>query len=283
MADNEVIRYPLLAQPSARSAKLRIYESLFNQGVDHLVSLVHSMEELPLADKGSMQSAIVEIEEIRCDMNADFTEQLADRSASTRVASGGSDARLKRNGATQTTFTLMSDAARKSVGSRDCPRVFSAPSSRILPLLKRKKAGKPSKSARKRTPRNAEKPLRKQRALPGGSAMAKKSGPKNPKVVWVGSTPVTRISAKEQRKLAEQVKQRHEHLRTVYPEVHGKVVDFITHTITDGTLYFSVHFKDKTNFSIRYGCEMFVVGMDLSDWRDGNYNLIREYMKPIPR
>jgi hypothetical protein len=112
---------------------------------------------------------------------------------------------------------------------------------------------------------------------------AKKRGPKKPRVVWVGSTSITPISAKEHREIAKRIRKHREQLRKVYLEVHGKVVDFITHTITDGTLYFSVHFKDKTNFSIRYGCDMFVVGVDLSDWRDGNYNIIREYMKPIPR
>jgi hypothetical protein len=60
-------------------------------------------------------------------------------------------------------------------------------------------------------------------------------------------------------------------------------VDFITHTVTDGTLHFSVRFKDKTNFSIRYGCDMFIAGTDLSDLRSGVYHIIREYMKPIPR
>jgi hypothetical protein len=32
-------------------------------------------------------------------------------------------------------------------------------------------------------------------------------------------------------------KQREGRLRGKYPEVYGKVVDFITHTIDDGTLY----------------------------------------------
>src|SRR5207249_548169 len=40
-----------------------------------------------------------------------------------------------------------------------------------------------------------------------------------------------------------------EELRKVYPEVRGKVVDFISHTVTDGTLYVSVRFTDDTNFS----------------------------------
>jgi hypothetical protein len=80
MADNEGIRSPFPTQPSARSPKLRIYESLFlfKQGVDHLIALLHGMEKLPLAEKEELQCAIVDIEEVRCDMNADFTEQLAD-------------------------------------------------------------------------------------------------------------------------------------------------------------------------------------------------------------
>jgi hypothetical protein len=80
MASNEGIGSPFLKQTSARSPKLRIYESLFllNEGMDHLITLLRQMEKLPLADKESVQCAIVEIEEVRCDMNADFTEKLAD-------------------------------------------------------------------------------------------------------------------------------------------------------------------------------------------------------------
>ena len=113
--------------------------------------------------------------------------------------------------------------------------------------------------------------------------MTKKRVTKKPKVVWVGSTPITPITAEERKEIHKHIKQRQEQLRKTYPEVHGKVVDFITHTIDDGTLCFSVRFKDKTNFSLRYACDMFVVRADLSDWKSGNYDIIREHMKPIPR
>ena len=113
--------------------------------------------------------------------------------------------------------------------------------------------------------------------------MTRKRGPEEPEIVLVGSTPIRRITAEERREIAQRIKKHHKRLREKYPEVHGKVVDFITHTIDDGTLYFTVRFKDKTSFSLRYACDMLIVGADLSDWRDGNYNLIREYMKPIPR
>src|SRR5215467_5747961 len=80
MADNEGIRFPFSKQLSARSPKSRIYESLFlfNQGVDHLVALLRNMKTFPFFDKESLQSAVVEIEEIRCDINANFTEHLTD-------------------------------------------------------------------------------------------------------------------------------------------------------------------------------------------------------------
>jgi len=105
---------------------------------------------------------------------------------------------------------------------------------------------------------------------------------RKPTVVVVGNTPITPISANEQREIKKRIAKRHEQLRKRYAEVHGKVVDFINHGITDGTLYFSVRFKDKTNFSVRYSCGMFVVGADISDMSAGDLEIIREYMKPIP-
>ena len=80
MARNEGIGSPFHRQPSLRSPKLQIYESLFllNEGIDHLVALLRDMEKLPFAEKESLQCAVVEIEEVRCDVNADFTEKLAD-------------------------------------------------------------------------------------------------------------------------------------------------------------------------------------------------------------
>ena len=80
MAIKEGIRSPLPTQPSARSPKLRIYEHLFlwNQGVDHVVALLRDMEKFPFADKESLQSGQAEVEGVRCSVNADFVEHLAD-------------------------------------------------------------------------------------------------------------------------------------------------------------------------------------------------------------
>jgi hypothetical protein len=80
MAVNEGIRSSFPTQPSARSQKLRIYESLFllNEGVDHVVAILRGMEKFSFADKESLHCAVAELEEVRCDMNANFAEHLID-------------------------------------------------------------------------------------------------------------------------------------------------------------------------------------------------------------
>lgn len=113
--------------------------------------------------------------------------------------------------------------------------------------------------------------------------MTKKREPKKPKVVWVGSTPITPITAKESREMDRRIQKRREQLRNRYPEVHGRAVDYISHSVEDGTLFFTVAFKDRTNFSLRFACEMFIVGADFGDMRTGDWEMIREYMKPILR
>jgi len=94
---------------------------------------------------------------------------------------------------------------------------------------------------------------------------------------------MTRITSEDRRHIEKRSRQREERLRRKYREVHGKVVDFITHTIDNGTLYLTVRFTDKTSFCVRYACDMFAVGAELSDWRSGDFHIIREYMRPILR
>jgi hypothetical protein len=91
------------------------------------------------------------------------------------------------------------------------------------------------------------------------------------------------VMAKERRKIDQRIKKRYDRLRKMHGEVHGKVVDFISHSIDDGTLYFTVRFTDQTSFCLRYACDMFAVGAELSDWQSGDFHILREYMKPIPR
>jgi len=79
MATLDGIRCPIPTQP-ASSSKLRIYESLFllNQSIDQVLTVLRRMAKFPFADKESLQCAQAEIEEVRCDMNADFAGHLAD-------------------------------------------------------------------------------------------------------------------------------------------------------------------------------------------------------------
>lgn len=93
---------------------------------------------------------------------------------------------------------------------------------------------------------------------------------------------MTAITGNVRKKLDRATKKHYARLRKRYPELHGKIVDFVTHSIEDGTLYVGIRFKDKTDFSLRYACGMLVVGADLCDVRTGDYETIREYMKPIP-
>ncbi len=113
--------------------------------------------------------------------------------------------------------------------------------------------------------------------------MTKTSTPKKPKVVWVGSTPITPITAQQSRELDRRIQKRKERLRRRYPEVHGRVVDYVSHSIEDGILFVNVVFKDKTNLSLRFACEIFIVGADFGDTRTGDLEIVREYMKPILR
>jgi len=57
---------------------------------------------------------------------------------------------------------------------------------------------------------------------------------------------MTPMTLKKRREMEGRGKQRERQLRRKYPQVRGKVVDSITHTIDDGTLYFTVRFTEQT-------------------------------------
>ncbi|MGC2764094.1 MAG: hypothetical protein WB607_01195 [Candidatus Acidiferrum sp.] len=61
-------------------------------------------------------------------------------------------------------------------------------------------------------------------------------------------------------------------------------MDFISHTIDDGTLYFTVRFMDQTSFCVRYACDILCSPLELnSAIGSGDFHIIQEYVKPIPR
>jgi hypothetical protein len=59
-------------------------------------------------------------------------------------------------------------------------------------------------------------------------------------------------------------------------------VDFIGHSIENGTLFFSVAFKDKTNFPLR-SAPVVLCRADLGGVKTGDLKIIRESMKRILR
>lgn len=84
-----------------------------------------------------------------------------------------------------------------------------------------------------------------------GGVISKKRTPKTSKGALAGRTPVTRVSSKERRELDQRSKRLFDRLRRKYPDLHGKLVDFITDSIEDGTFYLGIRFRDKTDFSLR--------------------------------
>jgi hypothetical protein len=99
-----------------------------------------------------------------------------------------------------------------------------------------------------------------------------------PKAVQVGNITVAPISAKQQKILEEKIKKRHERLRRRYREVHGKIVDWVSHSLVeDGSLYVSIRFMDKTDFSLQFSPTILTDSIELSDISTGNFKMIREY------
>ncbi len=66
---------------------------------------------------------------------------------------------------------------------------------------------------------------------------------KRAKAVRRASMEVSPMPAKERERLEAAMGRSDEKLRSRYSEVHGKVVDWITHTVENGSLYVGIRFK----------------------------------------
>src|SRR5207245_10228337 len=104
--------------------------------------------------------------------------------------------------------------------------------------------------------------LRASRALCRRTRMPKK---KKPKAVMVDGIPTKPISAAEHRRLDRRIKKKYEKLRKRYREVHGKRVDWISHWVEEGILFFTVRFTDGKCFSITYSPCVILDSVDFSD------------------
>lgn len=100
---------------------------------------------------------------------------------------------------------------------------------------------------------------------------------KKSKAVMLDSGPIQPISAAEHRRLDGQIKKKHERLRRQYREVHGKKVDWISHSIEEGTLFFTVRFTDGKCFSITYSPCVLLDTVDFSDVSTGDNVVLKEY------
>ena len=88
---------------------------------------------------------------------------------------------------------------------------------------------------------------------------------------------LTAITADERKKLDERIRDKHQKLRNKYPEVYGKVVDWIHHSVEDGTLYISIRFQDKTDFALEFSPQIVRVGTKLCDSATDDFDVIRNY------
>ena len=100
-----------------------------------------------------------------------------------------------------------------------------------------------------------------------------------PKAVHVGNITVTPITERERKVLEEKIKKRHERLRNRYREIHGKIVDWVSHSFEEGSLYLTIRFMDNTDFSLQFSPAILTDTIDLSDIGTGNFKMIREYYR----
>jgi hypothetical protein len=63
-----------------------------------------------------------------------------------------------------------------------------------------------------------------------------------------------------------------------YPDVRGKVVDWVEHEFEEGTLYIHVRFQDRTELTYTLGCRLFIEEAVLGDLSTGNFKTIREFV-----
>ena len=102
---------------------------------------------------------------------------------------------------------------------------------------------------------------------------------RKPKTAWSGDTSVRPVTAKERSRINERIRKNNEQLRRRYKEVRGKRVDWISHAIEEGCMYFTVRFTDHTAFHLQVKPELAVDGIELSDWKTGDDHILRTYYR----
>jgi len=102
---------------------------------------------------------------------------------------------------------------------------------------------------------------------------------KRPKVVWVGDTPITPVTAEERKKIRQRINKRYARLRKRYREVRGKRVDWIQHTYEEGYLYVGVRFMDGTYFSLDFSPQIVTNEILFSDMSTGDEEILKTHYR----
>jgi hypothetical protein len=64
-----------------------------------------------------------------------------------------------------------------------------------------------------------------------------------------------------------------------FPEVKGKVVEFVQASAQTEGAFVNIRFTDKTDLGFTFNAKMKLDYVTLNDVTDGNYELIKEYIK----
>ena len=64
-----------------------------------------------------------------------------------------------------------------------------------------------------------------------------------------------------------------------YPEVKGKVVEFIEASAQTEGAFVNIRFTDKTDLGFSFNAKMKLDHASLTDVSDGNFAVIKEYVK----
>ncbi len=102
---------------------------------------------------------------------------------------------------------------------------------------------------------------------------------KKPKVVWVGDTPITPVTAEESKKIRQRIGKRYARLRKRCKEIRGKKVDWIEHTYEEGYLYVGVRFMDGTYFSLDFSPQIVTNEILFSDMSTGDGKILKVYYR----
>jgi hypothetical protein len=66
---------------------------------------------------------------------------------------------------------------------------------------------------------------------------------------------------------------------SLYPGVHGKIVDSAEHVFEEGMLFIRVRFTDKTELCWKLETAHVILAADLSDWKTGNFKQLKRFVE----